>query len=167
MKRIVLIWALFYITSAAHSQKSGEWNSYIRQSGLYYSSPNITMAGAGIGAGVGINFHKNLLAQADLNIYWINGNAFSAQLSAGYKKSGTWSPALFINTSVLWGSGTEILLDDGSRPANIINAVGLEVAPLRFENEKGFVSALELGYGIGRYQGKYIEFTLLKIGIKF
>lgn len=167
MKRIVLIWALFYIASAAHSQKSVEWNSCIQQSGLYYSSLNITIAGAGLGAGLGINFHENLLAQADLNIYWINGNAFSAQFSAGYKKTGTWSPALFINTSVLWGSKTEVLLDDGSRPANIINTVGLEVAPLRFENEKGYVSAFELGYGIGRYHGKYKEITILKIGIKF
>lgn len=167
MKRIVLISVLIYITSAAHSQKTVAWNSYLQQNGLYYSSLNMTMAGAGIGAGLGITFHENLLAQADLNIYWINGNAFSAQFSAGYKKKGTWSPALLVNTSVLWGSGTEILLDDGSRPADIVNSVGLEIAPLRFENEKGYVSALELGYGIGRYQGKYIEITILKTGIKF
>ena len=166
MKRIVFILLLSYLASAAYSQKSGAWNSYIQQSGLYYSSRNITTAGAGIGAGLGINFHENFLAQADLNIYWINGNAFSAQFSAGYKKNGTWSPALLLNTSLMWGSRTEILLDDGSRPANIINSVGLEVAPLRFENEKGYVSALELGYGTGRYKGKYIEITILKIGIK-
>ncbi len=43
---------------------------------------------------------------------------------------------------------------------------GLRIAPLRFENDKGYVSALETGFGLGPYKGRCLEVSILSVGIR-
>ncbi len=43
---------------------------------------------------------------------------------------------------------------------------GLRISPLRFENDKGYVSALETGFGLGPYKGRCLEVSILAVGIR-
>jgi hypothetical protein len=134
---------------------------------MYYSSENVTSAGVGPGIGLSADFNKHILVETSANIYWINGNAGTFRLAVGYKKNGFWAPAIYLGLTTIFGDRTEILLEDGSRPIKPIFSIGLRLSPLRFENEKGFVSALEIGYGIGNYNGRNLEISALSIGVKF
>jgi hypothetical protein len=162
MKKFILLFFLCSITT--YAQNDYRFLANLEQSGLYYFSDNITIAGLGPGLGMALYYKENFVIQFDMNIYWANGNSFSNNISIGYKKSGTWSPAIMANLSVLWGSRTEKLLEDGKRPIYPLLIYGLKVAPLRFENKIGMASALEFGYGFGKYRGNYIELTLLSVG---
>lgn len=166
MKRSFLSTALLLIACSATAQSALTWMPYAQQTGLNYSSDHITSAGIGIGLGVAVRAGDHFLAQTDANIHWLNGNAVSTRLAAGYARSGTWAPAVLGNVSVLWGSRTEILLEDGRRPVSPVVALGIRLAALRYQNEKGFVSVLETSYGFGPYDGRCLEVTILSIGIK-
>lgn len=166
MKRAVIHLCFFLAALHAAAQASVQWMPYIQQNGMYFSSDHITSAGAGIGFGLALGVGNHFLAQTDINIYWINGNAVSTRLAAGYKRNGTWAPAILGNVSLLWGGRTEVLLEDGQRPVSPVVVPGLRIAGLRFENEKGFVSALELGFGFGPYRGTCPEVSLLSVGIR-
>lgn len=166
MKRtfIIIILLFFWVNSDAQT-KLGIMPCF-HQCGLYYSSDHVTSAGYGLGAGLAINYGKNLVAQTDMNIYWLNGNALSSRLAIGYKKSGKWSPAIFAYVSFIYGSHTEVLYEDGSRPAMPVTVAGLRIAPLHFENTKGFVSVLEYSCGLGRNNSRINELSLISMGIK-
>jgi hypothetical protein len=166
MKRLLLnfIAMLWFPVSIAGA--SLHYTPYLQQYGMYFSSDHITSAGFGSGMGISFCHWKNFLAQADVNVCWINGNAFATRLAAGYKKRGIWAPALLAQTSLLWGSHTEVLMEDGGRPAFPLPVIGLRLAAFRFESSQGFVSALEAGYGLGPYKGTCVELTFLSIGMK-
>ena len=136
------------------------------QSGMYYSSSHVTSAGYGLGAGLAINYGKHLIAQTDMNIYWLNGNALSSRLALGYKKDGKWSPAIYGYFSLIYGSHTEVLYEDGQRPEMPVGVLGVRIAPLRFENAKGFVSILEYNFGMSQNKGRIHELSLVSIGLK-
>jgi hypothetical protein len=165
MKRILVIVSFLSAALYAAAQTPVKWMPYIQQNGLYFSSEHVTSTGAGIGLGLAVGVGNHFLAQSDVNIYWINGNAVSTRLAAGYKRTGTWAPAILGNVSLLWGGRTEVLLEDGQRPVSPVVVVGLRFAGLRFENDKGFVSALELGFGFGPYKGTCPELSILSVGI--
>ena len=166
MKSVILLLCFLLAALHAAAQTSVRWMPYMQQNGLYFSSDHITSAGAGIGLGLAAGVGNHFLAQADVNIYWINGNAVSTRLAAGYKRSGSWAPAVLGNVSLLWGGRTEVLLEDGQRPVSPVAVPGLRIAGLRFENDKGFVSALELGFGFGPYRGACTEVSLLSVGVR-
>lgn len=166
MKRILLIVILLFIAVGSFAQTKIKIIPGFQQSGIYFSSNNITVAGYGMGAGVSFSYKNNFIAQTDMNIYWLNGNALTSRVSAGYKKSGKWAPALYGYFSILYGSHTEVLYEDGSRPAIPVTAVGMRIAPLRFENDKIIFSAFELGYGFGKNGGRCTEITLLSVGFR-
>ncbi len=165
MKRLIVILLLLHCM-VMYSQKSIGWSPFAQQGGIYYSSGHVTTMGYGFGMGVLADCNYNIVAQTDFNVYWLNGNTYKNSVSLGYKKPGIWSPAVFCNVSMLWGSRSEILLDDGSRPAPVVWTLGLKLAPLRFENEKGFITALEYSIGFGQYHGICSELVLFGIGIK-
>lgn len=165
MKRILINVCFLFAALHAAAQTPVKWLPYMQQNGMYFSSDHVTSTGAGIGLGLAVGIGNHFLAQSDVNIYWINGNAVSTRLAAGYKRSGTWAPAILGNVSLLWGGRTEVLLEDGQRPVSPVTVVGLRIAGLRFENEKGFVSALELGFGFGPYKGTCPEVSILSIGV--
>lgn len=147
-------------------QSSAQWMPFAQQSNLRFSSDHVSINGVGFGAGIAAALNQNLILQTDMNVYWLNGNAFKNSFAIGYRKKGTWSPAVFGTFGVLWGSRTEVLFEDGTRPSPVTCALGLKLAPLRFEHEKGFVSALEFGYAVSKYKGTALELTLLSVGLK-
>ena len=153
---------IIYVSLTGYGQKG----PYAQQAGMNYSSDHVTSAGIGFGAGIACLAGKHFLAQTDLNIHWLNGNAVSNRLAVGYVRSGKWAPAVLGTVSVLWGSRTEVLLDDGREPVAPIAVVGIRIAPLRFQNERGYVSALETGYGFGPYDGRYLDVAIVAIGIR-
>jgi hypothetical protein len=166
MKKIFICLTSLFVSMAVFCQSEVQIMPYLRQGGMYYSSDYITSEGYGIGAGVALQKGKHLLAEIDMNLYWLNGNAISTRISAGYKKNGKWSPALMANFSLIYGSHTEVLYEDGSSPEMPVISIGLKIAPLRLENDKGFVSAMEFGFGVGKYNARVPEITLLTVGIK-
>jgi hypothetical protein len=125
------------------------------------------MGGFGMGAGVQIMYKEHFVAQTDASLLWANGNAVSTRLAFGYQRHGKWTPAIMATVSLLWGQRTEILDTDGQRPIAPVWVTGLRSAALRFTNERGYVSALELGYGIGPYKGSCLELTILAAGINW
>jgi len=166
MKKILINACFLFSALFAAAQTPVQWMPYVQQNGVYFSSNHVTSTGAGIGLGLAVGVGNHFLAQSDINIYWINGNAVSTRLAAGYKRNGTWAPAILGNVSLLWGGRTEVLLEDGQRPVSPVAVLGLRLAGLRFENDKGFVSALELGFGFGPYQGTCPEVSFLCVGIR-
>ena len=168
MKKVYLILSLCLLSNIlVKAQAKVNFTPYFQLGGMYYSSKQITSAGAGPGIGLSAGINEHFLVKSDINLYWVNGNACSFRLALGYKRKGLWAPAGYLGLSSIFGSRTEFLLEDGSRPANPILSIGLQLCPLRFENEKGFVSVLEIGYGFGNYRGKILEISLLSLGVKF
>jgi hypothetical protein len=166
MRSTILIACLLIAAAQATAQTPMRWMPYAQQSGLYHTSEHVTSSGVGIGLGVALRAGDHFVAQSDCNIHWLNGNAATTRLAAGYVRSGTWAPAILGNVSLLWGSRTEILLEDGRRPVSPVAVLGLRIAPLRFENDKGYVSALETGFGLGPYKGRCLEVSILVVGIR-
>jgi hypothetical protein len=166
MKKILICLSFLFVSISVFCQSDIKILPYFRQGGMYFSSDNITSEGYGMGAGIAIQEGEHLLTEIDMNLFWLNGNAISARLSRGYKKAGKWSPTAMANLSVIYGSHTEVLYDDGSSPEMPAVSIGLKIAPLRFENDKGFVSILEFGYGVGNDNAMVPEITLLALGIR-
>lgn len=166
MKKTIFLAVLLFSTSL-ESQPAIEWTPLLQQSLVYFSSDRVTIGGLGIGAGVRFVHKKNLVAQTDASILWANGNAIATRLAIGYQRDGRWTPAIFGTFNLLWGQRTEVLSSMGQRPVAPVWAVGLRGAPLRFQNLRGYVSALEVGYGIGPDQGTSLELTILAAGIRW
>jgi hypothetical protein len=166
MKRTFVSIILLLLGVYSDAQTKLEIMPCFHQCGLYYSSAHVTSAGYGLGAGLVITCGKSLVAQADMNIYWLNGNALSSRLAVGYKKPGNWAPAIYATISFIYGSHTEVLYEDGSRPTMPVVVAGFRIAPIRFENTKGFVSILEYSCGLGRYNSMINELSLVSLGIK-
>ena len=167
MRKLCIVLCLSLLSILVKAQGKVSYTPYFQLGGMYYKSEQITSAGAGPGIGLSIGIDKHLLVKSDVNIFWVNGNAGSFRVALGYKKNGVWAPAGYVGVTSIFGDRTEILLKDGSRPASPVFALGLQLSPLRFEREKGFVSVLEMGYGIGNYKGKNLEISLLSVGVKF
>ena len=166
MRSTILFACLLFVAAQTSAQTPLRWMPYVQQSGLYHTSEHVTSSGVGIGLGVALRAGDHFVALSDCNIHWLNGNAATTRVAAGYVRSGTWAPAILGNVSLLWGSRTEILLEDGRRPVSPVAVLGLRIAPLRFENDKGYVSALETGFGLGPYKGRCLEVSILAVGIR-
>ncbi len=164
MKKILVILVFLCSGFNLFSRESMQLMPFFQQCGIYYLSDKLTSAGYGTGIGLNAGLGENWLAQIDMNLYWINGNTVTTRLSVGYELPGSWSPAVYANYTLLWGSRTEVLTSDGTRPVTPVSAFGLRIAPLRFGNERAIGSALELGYSFGLYSGQCFELTLLQFG---
>ncbi len=167
MKKIYLILSFCLLSNIfVKAQTKVSFTPYFQLGGMYYSSKQVTNTGIGPGIGLSVEINEHILAKTDVNLYWVNGNAASFKIALGYKKNGFWAPAGCLGISSIFGSRTEFLLEDGSRPLNPLLSFGLQVSPLRFENEKGFVSILEIGYELGHYSGKNLQISLISLGVK-
>jgi hypothetical protein len=107
------------------------------------------------------------VGQTDFSLLWINGNAVSTRVAMGIQRDGRWSPTLFGTFALLFGQRTEILSESGERPPTPTWIFGIRIAPLCFQSEHGFVSALEAGYGLGPHRGTSLELTVLSVGIRW
>ena len=162
-----LVFAILVLLSAAHADSSTSWTPFLQQTAIYFSSDRVTLDGLGVGIGAQFSQGKILLAQADVNILWINGNALATRLAIGAQRDGRWSPAVFTTFGLLGGQRTEVLSETGQRPAEPVWILGLRAAPLRFKNYFGHASALELGYGLGPDHGRHLEITILSAGVNW
>lgn len=140
------------------------WTPLLQQTGLYYISDRVTLAGFGLGLGARLVWEKNFVAEADAGLLWGNGTVVPTRLAVGYQLDGAWSPAVYGTFGLLWGQRIEVLSDTGQRPAAPIWVAGLRIAPLRFSQAGCFASALEFGYGFGPDRGVGFEVTLLSVG---
>ena len=166
MKRLIIITILLWVTGQMSAQPGWKLTPYMQQTGMLLSSDRITSSGYGSGLGVALS-KGHFLAQTDVNLLWTNGNAASNRFAVGIKGKGVWSPALLGTFATNWGDRTEILSETGQRPPSAVWVAGVRIAPLRFEKEKGYLSALEFGYGVGRDNARSLEISLVTIGINF
>lgn len=164
---ITLLLAVLFSLRSSFAESALVWTPFVQQTGMYFSSERVTMGGAGIGVGAQLTWKKNWIAQTDANLVWGNGNAVSTRLALGYQREGRWQPAILSTFDLLWGQRTEVLSDSGERPAAPVWVVGLRGMPLRFTGPRGYVSALEFGYGVGPDAGYCLEFTVLTAGIRW
>jgi hypothetical protein len=167
MKKYVFIFLMILMAYAGFAQQRLEWTPYLQMTGSYYTSERLTHDGVGAGIGVSVVIDSQFVAQTDMNLLWLNGNAVSNRLALGYQKKGRWTPAILATFGLLWGSRTEVVSESGERPPSPVWVIGARLAPLKFQLKSGFVSALEFGYGFGPSGGRSLEATLLSIGITF
>lgn len=158
----ILLWAA---ASAGLAQQNCRWSVVAQQANLFYSSRQITSAGTGFGAGAGFTYRDWWMAQADANLYWLNGNAWSLRLAIGIRRPGKWSPAVMAGGALVGGARTEIITGDGARPAFPVFVPEIRFAPLRFQNERGQVSILECGAGLGPDKGILGQLSIISLGL--
>ena len=161
---IIFVMGLF---SSAKSQDNIEWAPFLHQTGMYYTSDNLTSDGFGLGMGVHLLHQTQIAGQADVNILWGNGNAVTTRFALGYERKGTWTPAVYGTLNLVWGQKVQMLSETGEKPPVPTWIAGFRISPLKFQTKNGYVSALEFGYGFGPDQGRSIEFSVLSIGINF
>jgi hypothetical protein len=166
-KQILIIILPLLCLSVTKAQENFTWTPFLQQTGMYYSSDNITSEGFGLGLGLHMLHKSQIAAQADINILWGNGNAVTTRFAAGYQRKGTWAPAVYGTLNLIWGQRTEILSEFGQHRPAPIWVPGIRMCPLKFQTKYGYVSALELGYGFGPDKGMSLEFSILSVGISF
>jgi hypothetical protein len=166
MKKYFLL-AMLTLTIAAQAKNKIEYKPMLQQCVLYFASDRITMGGFGMGAGIHVLYKEKWVAQTDASLLWANGNTISTRLALGYQRGGKWTPAIMATVGLLWGQRTEILDHNGRRPIAPVWVAGMRSAALKFANERGYVSALEIGCGIGPYKGTALELTILAAGINW
>lgn len=165
--KIIILQILLLGSFLAHAQALRPVMLHLQQGGMYYKSAHIISTGAGPGAGATVLFSKSMMAQADLNLYWLNGNAFQGRIAFGAQRPGKWAPSVMAGCSIIGGDRTEFILPDEERAGKARFVPELRISPLRFRNAMGNVSVAELGLGFGTDQGYLLNFTLLSVGIQF
>lgn len=81
--------------------------------------------------------------------------------------SATARPALWLTVGTLWGDRIEHIGEDALRPAIPVWSLGLRAAALRWGDDRGAVSALELGVGSNFSGALWLELTLLQAGARW
>lgn len=169
MKKLTLIIVLIVLFAdpSAFSQDKLQITPFLHQTGMYYSSDQITSDGFGLGAGVHFLHKTQVAGQVDVNLLWGNGNAVSTRIAAGYERRGVWAPGIYATLNLIWGHRVELLGETGDKPPMPAIAAGLRLTPLKFNTESGYVSALEFGYGMGPQKAMSLEFSVLSVGFRF
>ncbi len=133
MKKVFALLLLLPCVLAAQEVRPVEWSTFVKQKALYFTSDHVTIAGLGGGLGMQAVWNGWLVSHADVCVLWGNGNVVPVQVAVGVQREGRWSPAAFATFSLLAGQRTETLTRAGERPAVPSWAVGVLLAPLRFE----------------------------------
>ncbi len=167
MKVLLFLFFLIPCVLPAQDFSSAEWSVSLSQGGLYFSSERVTAAGFGGAAGIQSVWNKSIVVRADAGILWGNGNSVPVRIAIGIQRSGSWSPAIFGTLNLLWGDRIEILSEKGLRPAIPAWSAGILIAPLRFEEPFGCISALELGAGLGPDRGYCVELSILDVSVRW
>jgi len=161
---LILMWGGAITVPA---QRAITFAPFLQQTGMYYSSDRITSDGLGVGLGLHALHRTGAAGQVDVNLLWGNGNAMTTRLALGYQRKGRWTPGAYATLNLAWGHRVEILDEMGNPPAMPAWAAGVRITPLKFTAGKGFVSALEIGAGLGPAKAVSLEVTILSAGINF
>lgn len=136
----------------------------VQQSLMYFQSDQVTISGAGGGFSLQTDLNPSLFAKTGINLLWINGNVVETNLAVGYQRRGKWTPAISVVGMLVWGQRIQIVNPDGTLPAYPVWNAGVGIAPLRFHLGDRYVSALEVGAGIGPYKGLAASLQVLSVG---
>lgn len=140
---------------------------FVRQAFAIHLSRETMAGGAGGGVGAQAIFYERYLAEAEVGVLWLLGNALSIRLGAGVQRRGTWSPAGLVTGTFLSGDRLELLSEDGSRPPAPNWALGVRAAPLRFMGKTGLASVLEPGIATDFRGGLYLELVVIQAGARW
>jgi len=165
--RTLLLLLFLSGSMAAAAQKMIALTPFLQQYGIYYSSDRVTSDGLGVGVGIHALHKTGVAGQMDVNLFWGCGNAVSTRLALGYQRKGRWTPGAYATMNLLWGQRIEALDAEGNPPAMPAWAAGIRVTPLKFSTPHGFVSALEIGAGLGPSKAVSLEVSILSAGITF
>ena len=165
--KILTLICLIFCTLPSGAQKNVTFTPLIQQCGMYYRSDRVTADGVGLGLGLHLLHRTGLAAQTDVNLLWLNGNSIPIRVAIGYQRSGRWTPAAYLTVDAIVGQRTQILSETGTKPPLPAWSSGIRLTPLKFRTAKGFLSALELGVGIGPVRALNLELTLFSAGISF
>ncbi|MBX5484783.1 MAG: hypothetical protein IRZ16_23415, partial [Myxococcaceae bacterium] len=134
------------------------FTAYAQLGGLIYLSRFQTAGGVGGGLGVRDTYAGRYLVQADFHHLVEIGNAFAIRLGAGLQRAATdeagnervWIPAVLLTGTVHMGDRLRFLTFEHPTPVVApATALGVAVAPLRFQLQQAEVSLLEIGAGVG------------------
>ncbi len=137
------------------------------QGGVLVSGGDVTAGGLGGGLGVQLVVDRRWLAQADVGLLWLMGQAWLARVAVGVQRDAPWSPAGWLTLQTLWGDRVEHIGPDALRPPIPTWGLGLRASLLRFGGASGVVSALELGVATDFAGGLWLEITLLQAGARW
>ncbi len=144
---------------------------YVRSGASLYLSDARTQGGVGGGLGVRDTVDGRWLLQADVNALTGLGSALAVRVGAGIQRRGWCSPAAMVTLTGLFGERLDFFIPQ--HPLSVDGpalALGLTLAPLRFQFERTQVSVLELGLGVGTDRpglGLLYGLTLLEVGVTF
>lgn len=160
------------VIAAAPAEPAGELSfvPVVQQGFAIYLSDTQTAGGLGGAAGLQFVWRDRWLAQADVGTWWMLGNVASTRLAVGVQRRGTWAPAVWVAVNTMWGSRLRFLDQDGTATKAPPWAVGLRASPLRFAGERGLVSLLDVGVGLGtsgKAAGTWLELSLLQVGFRW
>lgn len=163
MSTLLLLAALRGLTLA-----SGELElmPVVVQDVVLFRSDEVTAGGAGGGLGMQVIARERWLAQLDVSALWLLGNTVSTRLALGAQRQGTWSAAIWLSVSMLWGDRLEFLQGDGRRPSIPSWSLGLRGSPLRFSTPVGVFSALEPGIGTNFASGVWLELSIVQLAVR-
>jgi hypothetical protein len=165
--RTFIILLLIIYGWQSQAQKAFTFAPLIQQCGMYYSSDRVTADGVGFGAGLHLLHRTGLAAQTDVNLLWLNGNSIPVRLAVGYQKKGKWTPAAYLTVDAIFGQRTQVLDETGAKPPVPAWSFGIRIVPLKFTTKSVFISALELGCGMGPDRALNLELSLISAGIVF
>jgi len=143
------------------------WRPLLIQNVITFSSPHVTAGGVGGGGGIQLEYHGRYLAQADVSLLFSAGNALATRFALGLTRGGTWAPAGWLSYGALWGDRLEFIAGNEGRPVIPTWAVGVRGSALRFRQDFGVVSLLELGAGSNFAGGVWLDVTILQAAVTF
>jgi hypothetical protein len=135
------------------------------QNTVLFRSERVTAGGFGGGIGLELAYRDRYLLAFDASALVGLGNTVAIHLLAGLQRSGTFCPAAWLGAGALIGDRLEFLTDEGTRPVFPTWAVGVRGAPLRYQQEFGVFSVLELGAALDFAGGSWLELTVLRVAI--
>ena len=143
------------------------WRPLLLQSIIAFSSSRVTAGGFGGGSGIQLEYDGRYLAQADMSVLFSAGNVLATRLALGLTRGGNWAPAVWLTYGALWGNRLEFISGDDGRPVIPTWAVGVRASALRFRQDFGIVSLLELGAGSNFAGGVWLDVTVLQAAVTF
>lgn len=137
---------------------------------MAYLSDTRTMGGVGPSVGVRDVYRDVFLIEADAAYLFMLGSVVNLRAGFGVQRPGLWSPAATANVSVLLGARFAFIQPGRPLPMGTPTAaIGITLAPLRFQAGPVLLSAMQVGLGLGtefNNWGPLISASLLEIAVR-
>jgi hypothetical protein len=146
-------------------------SAYVTSGLMVYLSNAQTIGGIGGGVGIRDTLDGRFILQADVSYLGYIRNAAALRVSAGAQLRGPYSPAALLTLTTLMGERLSFLTPQ--HPTRITGpamALGVTLAPVRFDLQYAQISLLQLGVGVGSDlpgTGLHYSLGLLEVGATF